>query len=235
MKLAESNSEDEIKKVTLDAFEIYKSEGFNVTKALNKLIALKGIGPATASLLLSVHDASKVVFFSDEVFLWLCHSGKKVPIKYTTKEYDELSSSSHELINRLNIDARDLEKVAFVLMREASPAEKEVTENSTKEPTKARKAAPIQPREPTDMTKERKSQLIEVAAKGRVARVAKAQKRLEKGQKFRERVDAARARKKEEPGIADGKTEVKMVTKRKSEVTTRGLAASAKRSRRSDA
>jgi hypothetical protein len=83
------------------------------------------------------------------------------------------------------------------------------------------------------MTAERKSQLVEVAAKGRAARVAKKLAKEAKGAKFRERVDAARAKKKDEPSTPQPATKAGM--KRKSEVTTRGAIASAKRSRRSDA
>jgi len=238
LKLAESNSEDDIKKVTLEAFETYKNGGFNVTKAINKLTTLRGIGPATASLLLSVHDAAKVVFFGDEVFQWICHDGKKVPIKYNLKEYEELVSSSRKIIDRLAVDARNVEKVGFVLVREAPASEREVKEDgtTTKTPTEKkarRKPEPAPPKEPTEMTAERKSQLVKVAAKGRAARVAKKLARLTKGAKFRERVDAARARRKDEPESSTPAP--KMGTKRKSEVTTRGLAASTKRSKRSDA
>lgn len=255
LKLAESNTEDEIKTVTQAAFETYKQDKFEVTKAINKLTTLKGIGPATASLLLSVHDAAGVVFFGDEVFQWICCDGKKAAIKYNMKEYADLVSKSRKLITRLGVDARDVEKVGFVLMKEAGGAT--TTENGAmvgekegnhKEPETAaedekqedpenkpvmikRGSKPVERREPTEMTAERKAQLVAVAAKGRAARIARKEARLAKGQKFRERVDAARERMMEEPTPNTPAT--KAGAKRKSDVTTRGSAASAKRARRS--
>ena len=86
--------------------------------ALNILTQLKGIGPATASLLLAVHDPDKVVFFADEAFYWLCCNGSKAPIKYNPKEYKELNERATALAGRLHVRAVDIERVAFVLMRE---------------------------------------------------------------------------------------------------------------------
>ena len=260
MKLAESNTEDDIKKTTHEAFELYKHDNFEVTKAINKLATLKGIGPATASLLLSIHDAAKVVFFGDEVFQWICCDGKKSAIKYNMKEYENLISESRKLIARLGIDARDVEKVGFVLMREAAglttntngpdPMAKKVDSKETEttvenqeaedtgaKPVKRRKrgSQPVEKKEPTEMTVERKAQLVAVAAKGRAARIARREAREVKGQKFRERVDAARERKKNEPSSSTSRPTVEAGTKRKSEVTTRSSASSAKRARRSAA
>lgn len=89
--------------------------------ALDILTKLKGIGPATASLLLTVHDPNRVIFFSDEAFYWLCCKGKKGPIKYTVKEYQSLRSVAEVLSGRLEVSATDIEKVAFVLMRRTAP------------------------------------------------------------------------------------------------------------------
>jgi len=98
-----------------------------------------------------------------------------------------------------------------------------------------RKAPPKPPREPTDMTEERKAQLQEIAEKARAARTAKRlareAAREAKGAKFRERIDAARERRRGEPSTPVAKAGVK----RKSEVVTRGIASAAKRSRRRDA
>ena len=257
MKLAESNMEDEIKTATQAAFETYKQDKFEVTNAINKLTTLKGIGPATASLLLSVHDAAWVVFFGDEVFQWICSDGKKATIKYNMKEYGDLISKSRNLIKRLGVDARDVEKVGFVLMKEAGGstakengiAAREIKVNdkepkavvedgkeadSEDKPAKRRKRGPkpVEKKEPTDMTPERKAQLVAVAAKGRAARIARKEARVAKGKKFRERVDAAKEKNKDDPNPST--PNVKVGTQRKSDVTTRGSAASAKRARRSE-
>lgn len=132
-----------VKNTTEEAFRLYKQSGFNVAKPLAKLCEQKGIGPATASLLLSVHDPKRVPFFSDELFLWLCHKGKKMPMKYNAKEYAELVEKVKALVKRLggDIDASDVEKVAFVLMREdaAPPAKEEAKgEEAMKESIKSK-------------------------------------------------------------------------------------------------
>lgn len=81
------------------------------------------MGPATASLLLSVYDPTKVVFFSDEAYRWLCASGNpKAEIKYNFKEIDQLFEKSKDLMDRLQVTALDIEKVAYVLMKEAESA-----------------------------------------------------------------------------------------------------------------
>jgi hypothetical protein len=83
---------------------------------------LKGIGPATASLLLAVHDPSNVIFFSDELYSWLLHDGKKVSPKYTAKEFEELFSKAKSFMSRVKCTPIELEKVAFVIIRESNPA-----------------------------------------------------------------------------------------------------------------
>ncbi|KAL7817293.1 hypothetical protein V8C26DRAFT_69299 [Trichoderma gracile] len=86
--------------------------------AIRMLSELKGIGPATASLLLSVHDADNVIFFSDEAYYWLCCGGKKESIKYTPKEYHALQTEADALMKRLGVSAVEVEKVAYVLMKQ---------------------------------------------------------------------------------------------------------------------
>jgi len=85
--------------------------------ALRTLALLTGIGPATASLLLSVHDPENVLFFSDEAYRWLVCDGKEQAIKYSLKEYEELEMKARALMKKLDVGARDVERVAFVIMR----------------------------------------------------------------------------------------------------------------------
>lgn len=118
MQLVGSNREEYMTEVTNEAFGIYELDTSNVAGAIQALSCLKGIGPATASLLLSVHAPEEVIFFSDEVYYWLCCSGEKKPIKYKPKEYLELLKRSRVLINRLGVGAREVERVAFVIMRD---------------------------------------------------------------------------------------------------------------------
>lgn len=88
---------------------------------IEKLSALKGIGPATASLLLAVHDPENVVFFSDEVYAWLVNSGNKKSLKYNIKEFEEVYEKAEALTRRLGVNPTDSEKVAFVVIRENEP------------------------------------------------------------------------------------------------------------------
>ena len=120
MKLVSSNDEATAKDVVQQAIKQYWAER-DVSKALNSITKLRGIGPATASLLLSVHDPENVIFFSDEAFYWLCCDGKKVPIKYNMKEYVQLSSAADSITKRLRVKATEVEKAAYVLLRQGTP------------------------------------------------------------------------------------------------------------------
>lgn len=86
-------------------------------KALDILTKLRGIGPATASLLLNVHDPQRAIFFSDEAYWWLCCGGNKDAIKYSAKEYGALCEKAAALGERLGADMVDVEKAAYVVMR----------------------------------------------------------------------------------------------------------------------
>lgn len=124
MKLVASNDEVFVKDTIKNAVDLYKTT-FDASAAIDALIKLKGIGPATASLLLAVHDPGKVIFFADEAFYWLCSSGRRDSIKYNVKEYKELSSRLQSLAKRLHVKAVDVERVAYTLMNDtgsASPA-----------------------------------------------------------------------------------------------------------------
>ena len=93
-------------------------------RGLDDLTKLKGIGPATASLLLSVATPEAVPFFSDELFKWSMWdetgspAGWKRQIKYNKKEYEALLGKVRELRGRLGVRAMDAEKVAWVLGKE---------------------------------------------------------------------------------------------------------------------
>ncbi|KAL7620251.1 hypothetical protein AAE478_009244 [Parahypoxylon ruwenzoriense] len=121
MKLASSNDAALAERTIRDAIAAYRTNP-DAPKAVDALAALRGIGPATASLLLAVHDPARVVFFSDEAYYWLCCGGQKPPIKYSAREYAELASAARILAGRLGVDAVDVEKAAYVVMREGEGA-----------------------------------------------------------------------------------------------------------------
>jgi hypothetical protein len=135
---------------------------------------------------LSVHDATQVVFFGDEVYVWLC-GGTKKDIKYNNKELKALRTKSQEFIKKLGVDARDVEKVGFVLIHENEGA---------LPPKKAKKELAPKPEKSEKDIAARKAQLQAIAAKGRAEREAKREAReaskAAKGAAFRARIDAAR-------------------------------------------
>ncbi|KAI0126454.1 hypothetical protein BJ170DRAFT_406488 [Xylariales sp. AK1849] len=117
MKLVSSNDEQTVQDTMETAMKAYRAKP-DVSAALGVITRLRGIGPATASLLLSVHDPDRVIFFSDESFYWLCCGGDKSPIKYTAKEYRELTTAAQSLVKRLGVSATNVEKVAYVVMKQ---------------------------------------------------------------------------------------------------------------------
>ncbi|CAJ2499973.1 Uu.00g028260.m01.CDS01 [Anthostomella pinea] len=146
MKLVSSNDEATVADTIEKAMANYWPDR-DASKALDAIAKLKGIGPATASLLLSVHDPDRVIFFSDEAFYWMCCGGRKSPIKYNAKEYQELNVAAQVLVKRLGVSATDIEKVAYVLMKEDSQATTSVM--SETKPTKADSPKPPTKRKST--------------------------------------------------------------------------------------
>ncbi|KAF7970486.1 hypothetical protein HWV62_23851 [Athelia sp. TMB] len=137
LDLALSNSSEQIKSTTSRAFQFLSAADTAQTTAmpaLTELITLKGIGPASASLLLSVYTPAEVPFFSDEAFRWVMFdepaSGKggrgwDRGIKYDKKEYEAYSVRVKEIVERLRavngedeesmIGAKEVEMVGWVL------------------------------------------------------------------------------------------------------------------------
>ncbi|EEP80937.1 predicted protein [Uncinocarpus reesii 1704] len=150
MNLIRSNPDSQIHTATSNAFSslptalkpqdgdgddaLYPSASLEI---LTK--SLRGVGPATASLILSASTASsstnQVPFFSDEMYWWLCShryppssasspkQSKPPPkLKYTVKEYRELWDAARELIARMNtldekhsFSMQEIEQAAFVI------------------------------------------------------------------------------------------------------------------------
>lgn len=120
-KLVGSNKQPKVLEVTKDAFDHYAAHPYDIKAAVDKLSVLKGIGPATASLLLAVHDPENVIFFGDEVWAWLCNNGERSGLKYNVEEFEDVHAKSTALASRLRVSPIDIEKVAFVIIRENEP------------------------------------------------------------------------------------------------------------------
>ncbi|PSR83408.1 hypothetical protein BD289DRAFT_483335 [Coniella lustricola] len=136
MKLVTSNDEACAKEIVQSAVDRYKQDK-DPQAAIDTLAKLKGVGPATASLLLAVHDPGNVIFFADEAFYWLCCSGRKDTIKYNAKECRELQRASQSLAKRLGVQAVDIERVAYVIMNEVPSITDTVNKALVGEQTKA--------------------------------------------------------------------------------------------------
>jgi len=169
-KLVQSNSAEFIKETTASAFTSKEA----VHSRLNILIKLKGIGPATASLLLSTLDPEQIPFFSDELFLWAFWEDKAGSrwdrkIKYSAKEYRDLVAKVDALRERVKVSALEVEKVAYVL------GKREVDLSSTSQDDALAECEPAPPD-----TKKRNSDAVPeerkpVAKKQKVAPRSKAQ------------------------------------------------------------
>lgn len=90
-----------------------------VTSALAAASVPKGIGPATAALLLSVFSPRHVPFFEDELHAWIFPGHAK--LKYNIKEYTTMVEEVWSLMDRLNDEGTEevkawmLEKAGFVI------------------------------------------------------------------------------------------------------------------------
>jgi len=129
MNLVSSNDSAKVADTIRDAMTAYW-KGKDADAALKEITILKGVGPATAALLLSVHDPDNVIFFSDEAYWWLCCGGKKDSIKYNPKEYQALRDAARGLRDRLEVGATDIEKVAYVMYK-GEPAQEDSSEKET--------------------------------------------------------------------------------------------------------
>ncbi|KAL1797502.1 hypothetical protein ACET3X_004108 [Alternaria dauci] len=138
--LVQSNKPEAVENTTKRAYAALwrgKSAHSDAISALKILVELRGVGPATASLLLSVLRPAEIPFFSDELFRWCMWdeqvgSGKEGKgwqrkIKYNLKEYEMLLERVNVLRLTLGKElgkrdttasAIDIERVAWVLGNE---------------------------------------------------------------------------------------------------------------------
>ena len=190
LDLALSNSPEQIKSTTSRAFQLLSTEDAAQTTtmpALAELITLKGIGPASASLLLSVYAPAEVPFFSDEAFRWIMFdepvSGKggrgwDRGIKYDKKEYEAYSVRVREVVERLRagngengesrIGAKEVEMVGWVLGLERAvlgDATEEAKEASSSVVKKG-EVAKGKPREKKKRTVQEVAEVVEPEGEG---------------------------------------------------------------------
>ena len=87
MKLIESNSDDLVRDVSSQSFEALRKKEYSA--AIQILTALKGVGVATASAILSLLEPHEFPFMSDEALLTVLPTVKK---DYSLKAYNLLTS-----------------------------------------------------------------------------------------------------------------------------------------------
>lgn len=130
-KLIKSNEPETVESVTKAGFKTFV-EGIasieaseyttTVKAALKKLCELRGVGPATASLMLSLlHEFSDVAppFFSDEAFMYFVSEPSRpgTKIKYNVKEYvDEFIPKLIEVSAKSGLPMVEVEKRGWALM-----------------------------------------------------------------------------------------------------------------------
>lgn len=96
----------------------------DILAGLKEAAVLKGIGPATASYILAAFQPSFIPVFSDEGFRWALFeekigAGWDRKIKYDAKEYAVYLEKMSEVAGRLGVEIEEVERVGFVLGREA--------------------------------------------------------------------------------------------------------------------
>ena len=108
---------------TTKAFALYATSRDDPFPALKSLAALRGVGPATASLLLAAAFPDDVPFFADEILLWLRRSDgeegwEKPKLKYDWKEYREVWDGVGSVRGRFGeeeVSAEDVERAGWVV------------------------------------------------------------------------------------------------------------------------
>ena len=167
-KLIASNTPEEVRTTTANAFAEYAQDEASYAKAITALSKLKGIGPATASLLLACYDPVRVPFFSDELYRYLHWSEAKGKgwdrkINYSMKEYKDLYEKTQALRERLEkesgdvVKTIDLEKMAYALGKAVQRKDDREFNEDNKEISKAAPSSPRRRRrktseEPNEMT-----------------------------------------------------------------------------------
>jgi hypothetical protein len=140
--LIAQNAPEAVERTTREGLALWP----DVKASVKKLSELRGVGPATASLILSVGEPDEAPFFSDEVFCWATAEEDmggvdwRRKIKYSVAEYLEVVEAVGRMRSRLvgggedglgkegagkdgRVSAVQCEKVAYVLGNGGDPEE----------------------------------------------------------------------------------------------------------------
>lgn len=120
--MVRKNDASAVEKQTSNAFEKLENPSSNsapsvptLVAALDSVCKLTGIGPATGTLILNIFDPKHIPFFQDEMFSWFLPDQRDAKLKYTQKEYLQLYGAVAPVLQKLGVQAVELEKVAYVL------------------------------------------------------------------------------------------------------------------------
>ncbi|MCJ1283906.1 hypothetical protein MMC26_003237 [Xylographa opegraphella] len=109
--LIRSNAAELVRSTTAHAYALFAAaDGVDPFPALKALAQLRGVGPATASLLLAVAWPADVPFFADELLGWL-RGGEGERLRYDWKEYGEV----WEGVRAVGLGAEEVERGAWVM------------------------------------------------------------------------------------------------------------------------
>ncbi|MCJ1293970.1 hypothetical protein MMC34_005527 [Xylographa carneopallida] len=117
--LVRSNAPSLVRDTTARAYALFattvdadKADPF---PALKVLAGLRGVGPATASLLLAVGWPGEVPFFADELLGWV--RGRRGALRYDWREYGELWEGVRAVRERVGggVSAEEVERGAWVV------------------------------------------------------------------------------------------------------------------------
>lgn len=177
-----SNTDEKIAAALDDAYDHYAKNKDDIAGTIELIKKdLSGVGPATASLLLAVHDPQNVVFFSDELYKWLVDD--KAKLTYTTKEFEALFAKAKAFMSRIKCTPIELEKVAYTLIQESMPVKEK------KEPSGRGRGRPPLP----DSEKKTKKEVVPGRGRGRPPGVKKDTNRVAAAKPKKEKAAAAAA------------------------------------------
>jgi len=135
INLLKSNQPKSVEKCSTAAFK--QSEDGNISEAMKCFCELKGVGPATASALLSLHRDDLFAFMDDEVIECL-YDGKR---GYTLKIYLDVNKQCTEIAEKLgkNWTSRRIGRALWTAARIAASGGDDITLSGTS--SKPRKKA----------------------------------------------------------------------------------------------
>ncbi|KAK2167032.1 hypothetical protein LSH36_32g05074 [Paralvinella palmiformis] len=105
LKLAESNSASQVEKLTLEGFKAVDSKKGspleNIKLGIGHLTEMRGIGPATASAILTAGSPDKVAFMADEATYAILDT---TTLKYSLSEYMCFMNAVRDTVIKLRKD-----------------------------------------------------------------------------------------------------------------------------------